>query len=210
AAVARTLGANQALVHQWVDTGASNTYWVQNRIGPVANAGTLVQLNDTAPTADRWNFAAVEIVAAGTGQTTPTITWAAPASITSGTALSGTQLNATASVPGTFVYTPPAGTVLPVGAGQTLSVTFTPTDTVNYTTATKSVLITVTAPSGTITAVTLLANLAAPQPPGTTITMTAAATGGTAPYQFKFFVFGATGWTLLRYWNAAATYTWTQ
>src|SRR5439155_1443952 len=209
APVARTLGANQALVHQWVDTGFSNTYWVQNRVGPVANAGTLVQLNDTAPTADRWNFAAVEIVAAGTGQTTPTITWAAPASITSGTALSGTQLNATASVPGTFVYTPPAGTVLPVGAAQSLSVTFTPTDTVSYTTATKSVLITVTAPSGTITAVTLLANLAAPQPPGTTITLTAAATGGTAPYQFKCWVLSGTGWTILQDWNAAASYAWT-
>ena len=35
------------------------------------------------------------------GQATPTITWAAPAGITYGTALSATQLNATASVPGT-------------------------------------------------------------------------------------------------------------
>ena len=43
---------------------------------------------------------------------TPTITWATPADIVYGTALSATQLNATASVPGTFVYTPAAGTVL--------------------------------------------------------------------------------------------------
>ena len=49
---------------------------------------------------------------------------------------SATQLNATASVPGTFVYTPAAGTVLNAGAAQTLSVTFTPTDAANYTTAT--------------------------------------------------------------------------
>ena len=34
------------------------------------------------------------------------ITWATPADIVYGTALSATQLNATASVPGTFVYTP--------------------------------------------------------------------------------------------------------
>src|SRR5207249_3090226 len=60
-----------------------------------------------------------------------------------GTALSATQLNATASVPGTFVYTPASGTVLAAGAGQTLSVTFTPTDTANYTAATTTVLITV-------------------------------------------------------------------
>ena len=59
---------------------------------------------------------------------TPTITWANPADITYGTALSTTQLDATASVPGTLTYTPVAGTVLNAGAGQTLSVSFTPTD----------------------------------------------------------------------------------
>ena len=41
-----------------------------------------------------------------------TITWATPSAITYGTALSGTQLNATANVPGSFVYDPPAGTIL--------------------------------------------------------------------------------------------------
>jgi hypothetical protein len=58
---------------------------------------------------------------------TPKISWAKPAAITYGTALSGTQLDATASVPGSFVYTPPATTVLTAGT-QTLSVQFTPTD----------------------------------------------------------------------------------
>ena len=85
-----------------------------------------------------------------TTRTTPTLTWPAPAPINFGTALSGTQLNATANVPGTFAYSPPAGTVLPPGAGQTLSVTFTPTDLANYTTATASVAITVTGSSGTV------------------------------------------------------------
>ena len=70
---------------------------------------------------------------------TPTITWSTPADITYGTALSATQLNATANVPGTFVYSPAAGTVLTPGAAQTLSVTFTPTDAANYTTATTTV-----------------------------------------------------------------------
>ena len=74
---------------------------------------------------------------------TPTITWPTPADIIYGTALSATQLNATANVAGTFVYTPAAGTVLNAGAGQTLSVTFTPDDAANYTTATASVLINV-------------------------------------------------------------------
>jgi len=78
----------------------------------------------------------------------PVITWSTPAAITYGTALSGAQLNATAAtsggvnVPGTFVYSPAAGAVLNAGP-QTLSVTFTPTDTVNYTTATKTVSLTV-------------------------------------------------------------------
>jgi hypothetical protein len=74
---------------------------------------------------------------------TPTITWANPADITYGTALGSTQLNATASVPGTFVYTPAAGTVLNAGNGQTLHVDFTPTDGTNYNTVSKDVLINV-------------------------------------------------------------------
>ena len=80
-------------------------------------------------------------------QATPTVTWSNPAAITYGTALSGTQSDATASgvggisLPGTFVYTPAAGTVLSAGANQTLSVTFTPTDTADYNQANKTVSI---------------------------------------------------------------------
>jgi hypothetical protein len=75
--------------------------------------------------------------------TTPTITWNGPAAITFGSALSATQLNATAGVAGTFVYNPPAGTVLPVGTNQTLNVTFNPTDTAHFNSATASTTITV-------------------------------------------------------------------
>lgn len=71
----------------------------------------------------------------------PVITWPTPADIVYGTALSGTQLNATANVAGTFAYTPAAGTVLGAGNGQTLSVTFTPNDPANYTNTTKTVTI---------------------------------------------------------------------
>ena len=71
------------------------------------------------------------------------ITWSAPAAITYPAALSNAQLNATANVPGTLVHTPAATTVLNAGAGQTLHVNFTPSDTRNYTNATKDVLITV-------------------------------------------------------------------
>src|SRR5690606_10659548 len=62
----------------------------------------------------------------------PVITWNTPSPITYGTALSATQLNASANVAGTFVYTPAAGTVLNAGANQTLSANFTPTNTNNY------------------------------------------------------------------------------
>ncbi len=73
---------------------------------------------------------------------TPTITWPTPAAINAGTALSATQLNATASVPGTFVYSPAAGSV-PAAGTVTLSVTFTPSDSTDYNTATQSVQLTV-------------------------------------------------------------------
>jgi hypothetical protein len=83
-------------------------------------------------------------------QATPTITWANPADIIYGTALSAAQLDATASVPGTFTYTPAAGTVLKAGAGQTLSLSFTPTDAVDYNTVTDTATINVDKATPTI------------------------------------------------------------
>src|SRR5205085_3225681 len=88
---------------------------------------------------------------------TPTITWANPTDISYGTALGSTQLNATATNPnggatvaGTFTYTPPAGTVLGAGNGQSLSVAFAPTDTANYNGNSKGVSINVNAASTSI------------------------------------------------------------
>lgn len=82
---------------------------------------------------------------------TPTINWSNPADIIYGTALGNTQLNATASVPGTLTYTPNTGTVLNAGAGQTLSVSLTPTDTSNYNSASKTVSLNVLKATPTIT-----------------------------------------------------------
>ena len=81
---------------------------------------------------------------------TPTVTWATPVAIPYGTALTGTQLNATTGAAGTLTYTPPAGTVLNAGT-QTLSVTFTPTDTNAYTTTTQTVTLTVTPAAPAVT-----------------------------------------------------------
>ena len=83
-------------------------------------------------------------------QAAPVITWNNPPGIVYGTALSATQLNATASVAGTFVYTPAAGSI-PAAGTDTLSVTFTPTDTTDYSTVTKTVQITVTQAAPVIT-----------------------------------------------------------
>jgi hypothetical protein len=106
-------------------------------------------------------------------QLTPTITWSTPASITYGTPLSSTQLDATASVPGTFVYSPAAGTVLGAGT-QTLNVTFTPTDTTDYTTATATTTLTVTKAMPTTT----LTSTYNPSIYGSTVTLTATVTAG--------------------------------
>jgi len=82
-------------------------------------------------------------------QTTPTIEWATPQAVVSGTELSAAQLDATAwvpgtttSVPGTFVYSLAAGTIPAIGL-DTLTVVFTPTDSVDYATATATVTLTV-------------------------------------------------------------------
>ncbi|MGO8902250.1 MAG: beta strand repeat-containing protein [Isosphaeraceae bacterium] len=89
---------------------------------------------------------------------TPTISWSNPSLITDLTPLTGTQLDATASwvvggsavtVGGTFAYTPAAGTLLAAGT-QTLSTTFTPSDSTDYTTATATVQIVVLGPGVTV------------------------------------------------------------
>jgi hypothetical protein len=79
------------------------------------------------------------------GKATPAITWNAPPDVPAGTVLGPSELNATASVPGTFVYNPPAGAVMQGGLTQTLNATFTPTDSTDYNSATASVSLSVLA-----------------------------------------------------------------
>jgi len=80
--------------------------------------------------------------AVGAGQLTPPIAWPLPYPITYGTALSSTQLDATSPVAGTIAYSPASGTVLHAGQ-KTITATFTPSDTVDYTSATYTVPLTV-------------------------------------------------------------------
>jgi hypothetical protein len=113
-------------------------------------------------------------------KSTPVITWAKPADIQFGSALGTAQLNAAASVAGTFAYSPAAGTVLPAGNAQTLSVTFTPADTASYTTATKTVSINVAAPAASSAAKLVITRTVARTSSQIVVTVAIANTGGTA------------------------------
>jgi large repetitive protein len=113
--------------------------------GAVLNAGSHTIAATFTPTDTTDYKITTTTVTLTVNQATPTINWPTPAAIASGTALTATQLDAIASVPGTFVYHPAAGTTPPVG-NDTLSVIFTPTDNVDYATATASVTLTVNVP----------------------------------------------------------------
>ena len=78
-----------------------------------------------------------------TSKQIPQIIWPTPAAIVSGTPLSATQLNAQSNVPGTFTYNPAAGAILAAGT-QTLTASFTPTDSSTYSGVSASVNIVVT------------------------------------------------------------------
>ena len=122
---------------------------------------------------------------------TPTVTWAAPAAITYGTPLSATQLDATSPVQGSFTYLPGPGTVLIVGP-HTLTATFSPTDTPDYTTSMATVSLTVIQPTPHV-ALTASANPVFTSNPITfTAILTVPATSTTAPTGTVTFLDGPT------------------
>ena len=124
----------------------------------------------------------VAVSGTGVNPTTPTIDWPQPSAIDYGATL-GSILNATAkdgstTVPGTYAYTatPQGGSASAVitstvpGAGSyMLSVTFTPTDNITYTTATGTVSLTVNKISPSVA----LSSSANPALVSTSITLTA-------------------------------------
>jgi hypothetical protein len=67
-AIARTLGPNQTMLHQYLDTATGDTSWSQYTGQATGLAGSVVMLNDTAPTSDQWNMAAVEVLGDGTAK----------------------------------------------------------------------------------------------------------------------------------------------
>jgi hypothetical protein len=153
AAAGTTLGATQ------LDAAANvpGSFVYSPAAGAVLAAGTQ-QLTAVFSPADRTDYSSaiahtsLVVNAASSNQAlnVPVITWNVPAAISYGIALSSKQLSATANVPGTFVYTPAAGTV-PKAGTQTLSATFTPTDTKTSSSATVSVQLTVNKANPVIT-----------------------------------------------------------
>ena len=99
--------------------------------GTVLKAGTQTLSAMFTPTDTKTYSAATATVTLAVNQATPVITWATPAPVAPGAALSATQLDATASVPGSFMYNPAAGAVLAEGTQQ-LTAVFSPSDATDY------------------------------------------------------------------------------
>jgi hypothetical protein len=142
-AASRTLGSNQALLSQWLDT-TGDTYWSQytNTAGPAA--GQPITINDTAPTNDRWNLAAVEVKASPVAQGPPAVSITSP---TAGQSVSGTiSLTANASAQGTATVSSVQFLVdnVPFGAPDTTAPYSVALDTTTLTNGSHSVSATVT------------------------------------------------------------------
>jgi len=164
------------------------------QVYPVAAYGVRVAFTPTGSTTQYTLSTTMQIT-----QATPVLTWAMPAPIFMSTRLSATQLDATATgvtgaaLPGAFVYKPTAGTALTAGA-QTLTTTFTPTDTTDYTTATAQVTIQVKAPTPAAVAIQESAN---PITFGQSETLTAVVTGSDGnPYSGGTATFTVNGTAL--------------
>lgn len=170
--------------------GAIGSATYQVRVNPNATNGQtftnsaqiLSAQNDANPT-DNYSKVTTTVNVAPAAKKMPVISWSNPSAITYGTALSGTQLNAAASyngasVAGTYSYNPNLGTVLGAGNNQTLSVTFTPTDTNTYDIpAAKTVQINVLKKELTVTADNARRAYGAANPSNLTHTITGYITG---------------------------------
>jgi hypothetical protein len=62
---------------------------------------------------------------------------------------------------------------------------------------------------GPVTGMSVTADRSAPQPPSTTIHVTAAPTGGVQPYQFKWWVYDGNTWAAVGGWTQNSVFTWT-
>jgi hexosaminidase len=147
-------------------TAATAVYsWQSNNValsdgGRISGSATPSLTIANAQASDAATYRVIAVNAAGEAFLSATltviagstiVTWTNPPPITYGTALGSNQLNATADVPGAFAYSPPGGTVLNSGS-NTLSVIFTPSDNIDYSSATNTVGLTVSNAPLTVTA----------------------------------------------------------
>ncbi len=189
-----TVGPNVA---SYVDSGlaAGTTYCY--RVLAFNAFGNSAYSNEACSTAPQ-NFS-LAVVRAGTGNGTVT---SAPAGITCGTSCSasynsGTSVTLSAAAAAGSTFTGWSGGGCSGTSSCTLALTATTTVIATFNTA---------AP---LTLTSLTPNLTAPRAPGTTITFTATASGGTAPYQSKWWLGDGTTWSVVQNWATGMTFAWT-
>jgi len=124
-------------------TSASGTFAYSPPAGTLLHAGQQILLASFTPTDTTDYNATSATVTLTVNKVTPTITWATPAAVAVGTALTSAQLNAAPSAPGTLVYTPQLGTIMSTTGNITLSASFTPNDAVDYNGASATTTLTV-------------------------------------------------------------------
>jgi hypothetical protein len=151
--IALTATASSGLPVSYTVTGPAN---ISGSTLTITGAGTVVvTANQTGNTSYLAATPAPRTITVN--KAAPVLEWPTPAPIVYGTALSNAQLDASAtgvggaSLPGSLTYNPLAGTV-PVVGPQSLQVSFAPTDTNDYTTATASVTLTVNGATLQVTA----------------------------------------------------------
>ena len=110
---------------------------------PPVNAGSYAVVASFVGDVNHEPASATATITIGKGQVV--LSWNPPAAIVYGTPLGAPQLNASSNVPGTFAYSPAAGTVLAAGTGHSLTATFIPADAANYTGASVATSIAVAA-----------------------------------------------------------------
>jgi N-acetylneuraminic acid mutarotase len=71
-----------------------------------------------------------------------------------------------------------------------------------------SVAFTINAPASLLIT-GLMADQVSPQPAGSTITFTAATSGGLAPLQYKWWLFNGVVWTVVKDWSTSSSFAWT-
>jgi phospholipase C len=133
-------------LEQNASASVAGTFTYSPKPGTRMMAAGTAKLSVTFTPADTTHYTAAKAAASLVVEpATPAISWS-PAAIAVGSALGPPQLDAKASVPGIFDYSPVAGTVIGSSSATALFTTFTPVDTKNYTSASATATLSVYKP----------------------------------------------------------------